>query len=267
MPAVFPIPGVPPRVLQVELGNHRLRASAWMTLLACAGCIAFGLLGRWQWHRAAEKRALEAAFAAGSLQPPTELGARSTADLPRYAAVRVHGQYDWRHQFLLDNMGHAGVTGYQVLTPLLLDDGRVLLVNRGWLPLPEGRRDRLPEIAPLPYIGPPQGAPGEGGGGRIDLLPVAAISMGHAAPDAGPVWPKRTSFPTTAELAAALGRPIEPRELLLAAGEPQGYLRDWQPAGEGFGPTRHLAYALQWWAFAALTLFLYLFLNIERRQA
>jgi surfeit locus 1 family protein len=252
-------------VLQVELRHHRLRAGAWMTVLACVGVLAFGLLGRWQWHRAAEKRALEAAFAAGELQPGTELGARSTADLPRYAALRVRGRYDWVHQFLLDNMGHAGATGYEVLTPLRLEDGRVLLVNRGWLPLPDGRRDRLPDIAPLPYIGPPQTYSVEHAG-RIDLLPSAALKMGHAAPGAGPAWPKRTSFPTTPELAAALGRPIEPRQLLLGAGEPDGYLRDWRPAGEGFGPARHLAYALQWWAFAALTLFLYLFLNIERRK-
>jgi surfeit locus 1 family protein len=250
-------------VLQVELGNHRWRAGAWMTLLACTGVLAFGLLGRWQWHRAAEKRALEAAFAAGSLQPPAALGARSSADLPRYAAVRVHGRYDGAHQFLLDNMGHSGATGYQVLTPLLLEDGRVLLVNRGWLPLPEGRRDRLPDLTLPPEI--VARAADTGVPGRIELLPSAALSLGRVAPDPGPSWPKRTSFPTAAELAAALARPIEPRQLLLGAGEPGGYLRDWQPAGYGFGPARHMAYALQWWGFAALTLFLYLFLNIERR--
>jgi len=252
-------------VLQVELRNHRWRAGAGMTLLACTGVIAFGLLGRWQWHRAAEKHALEAAFAAGTLQPGTELGARSTADLQRYTALRARGHYDSAHQFLLDNMSHSGATGYEVLTPLLLEDGRTLLVNRGWLPLPNGRRDRLPDIALPPAIGWPPPAAIELGG-RIDLLPVAAISLGHAAPDAGPGWPKRTSFPTTAELAAALGRSVEPHQLLLGAGEPQGYLRDWHPAGASIGPARHIAYALQWWAFAALTLCLYLFLNIERRQ-
>ena len=248
-----------PRVLHVELSNHRWRAGAWMTLLACAGVLAFGLMGRWQWHRAAEKRDLEAAFAAGTLLPGSELGARSTADLPRYAALRVRGRYDGAHQFLLDNMGHGGSTGYEVLTPLLLEDGRVLLVNRGWLPLPDGRRDRLPDIA-LPTLDAIELV------GRIDLPPAAAIRMGHAGPDVGPAWPKRSSFPTTAELGAALARSVEPRQLLLGATEPYGYLRDWRPAGEAIGPARHLAYALQWWAFAALTLFLYLFLNIERSK-
>jgi cytochrome oxidase assembly protein ShyY1 len=252
-------------VLQVELHNHRLRAGASMTVLACTGVLAFVLLGRWQWHRAAEKRALEAAFVAGTLLPGSELGARSTAELPRYAPLLVHGRYDGAHQFLLDNMGHSGTTGYQVLTPLLLEDGRTLLVNRGWLPLPDGRRERLPEVALPPDFALPSLA-AIALRGRIDLLPAAALSLGHAAPDAGPAWPKRTSFPTTAELATALARRIEPRQLLLGAGEPAGYLRDWRPAGEGFGPVRHRAYALQWWAFAALTLFLYLFLNIERRK-
>ncbi len=253
-------------MLQVELRNHRLRAGALMSVLACTGVLAFGLLGRWQWHRAAEKRALEAAFTAGTLLPASELGARSTAGLPRYAALRVRGRYDFEHQFLLDNMGHGGATGYQVLTPLLLEDGRTLLVNRGWLPLPDGRRIRLPDVAPPPDFALRAVSSIELSG-RIDLLPAAALRMGHAAPDAGPAWPKRTSFPTTAELATALARPIEPRQLLLGASEPDGYLREWRAAGDGFGPSRHLAYALQWWAFAALTLFLYLFLNIERRKS
>jgi surfeit locus 1 family protein len=240
-----------------------------MTMLACTGMLLFALLGRWQWHRAAEKRALEAAFAAGTLLPASELGARATADLPRYAALRVHGTYDDAHQFLLDNRGRAGATGYEVLTPLLLEDGRTLLVNRGWLPLPEGRRERLPDIALRSGLAPDAGPQHPGAiavSGRIDLLPSAALRMGHAAPDAGPAWPKRTSFPTAAELATALARPVEPRQLLLGETEPYGYLRDWRPAGAGFAPARHLAYALQWWAFAALTLFLYLFLNIERRK-
>ena len=247
------------RLLQVEFGNRSFRASVWMTALAIAGVLLFGQLGRWQWQRAAQKRVLVAAFAASTEAAATELGNHPIGALPRYTLLRVRGRYDGAHQFLLDNMSRDGAVGYEVLTPLQLEDGRILLVNRGWLPLPGGRREPLPDVG-LPT--PPALATISG---RIDELPVAGISMGRAPPDAGPSWPKRTSFPAAAQLAAALGEHIEARELLLAAAEPMGYRRDWRAAGSGFAPARHVAYALQWWGFGALTLCLYFFMNIERR--
>lgn len=243
-------------MLRVTLSNRTLRASWGMAALALAGAALFVQLGRWQWHRAAEKRALAAAFAVGSLQE-LPLGTASTSALPRYARVRVRGIYDAGHQFLLDNIIHHGVAGYQVLTPLRLEDGRTLLVNRGWVPLPQGRRDTLPDVTM---------AAGETVEvyGRLDALPVAALAAGTVAPSGDPSWPKRTSFPNAAQLAAALGTAVEARQLLLAADQPQGYRRDWQSAAAGFGPERHISYALQWWGLAALSLFLFFFLNVKR---
>ena len=55
-----------------------------------------------------------------------------------------------------------------------------------------------------------------------------------------------------AELASALGAPLEPRILLLDPQAPFGYVRDWQPPG--MSPLRHFSYAIQWWSFAALAL-------------
>jgi surfeit locus 1 family protein len=229
-----------------------------MTALAVAGVLLFVGLGRWQWHRADEKRALEAAYATGGADFASDLGERSTASLPRYTQVRMHGRYDALHQFLLDNMSHGGRAGYEVLTPFRLDDGRVVLVNRGWVPMPEGRRDRLPDLA-LPETGEINV------GGRIDELPAAAIAAGNAPPGPDSAWPKRTSFPTSAQLGQALGQGIESRQLLLGEGEPNGYVRDWREALIGFPPERHVAYAAQWWALAALIGFLYLYLNLECR--
>jgi cytochrome oxidase assembly protein ShyY1 len=37
--------------------------------------------------------------------------------------------------------------------------------------------------------------------------------------------------------------------VLLDPGEPDGYLRQWQPPG--FPPVRHIAYAVQWFSLAA----------------
>lgn len=228
--------------------------ASWpMTALTVAAVSAFLLLGRWQWHRAAEKRAGEVAYATGgaTLQ---ELGSRRTAELPRYTQVRAQGRYDGEHQFVLENLSHDGRPGYQVLTPLDLSDGRTLLVNRGWLPLTRSRSE-LPDVR---LQGPSTATPA----GRLDALPVPGIALGHQAPAADASWPRLSSFPTMDDLAAALGRPLESRQLLLNADEPDGYVRDWKKGG--FGPERHIAYAVQWWGFALVATALYLRLNWQR---
>ena len=260
--APFPGPGVL-RVLRVNLGNRTLQAPWGMVTLAVGGALLFAQLGRWQWHRAAEKHAYAVAFAAGSARV-VPLDRRSSGALPRYARVSVSGVYDAEHQFLLDNIIHNGQAGYEVLTPFRLLDGRVLLVNRGWLPMPQGRRDQLPDLA-MKSRGPDESPPPYTLSGRLDALPVAALASGTVAPGSDASWPKRTSFPTMAQLSASLQHPVEAQQLLLAADQPQGYARDWQPASAGFGPERHLSYAIQWWSLGALSLFLLFFLNVKRQ--
>jgi hypothetical protein len=56
-----------------------------MALLTLAGVLLFVQLGRWQLHRAAEKRVLQAAFDAGALQI-SDLGARALAATSRCAS-------------------------------------------------------------------------------------------------------------------------------------------------------------------------------------
>lgn len=240
--------------LTLTFAHGRWSASWFITVLALLAVLGFVRLGFWQWHRAQDKRAIAAAFEAGNATA-TDLGTRSTDSLPRYSQVRVRGRYDDAHQFLLENMSHDGQPGYQVLTPLLLADGRTLMVNRGWVPLGASRRDP-PNIALDAFVGEVSAA------GRLDALPVPGISLGHLAPDENAPWPRLTSFPTMADLSAALRRPLEPRQLLLNADEPLGYVRDWHPAG--LGPERHLAYAVQWWGFAVLAAGLYARLNWQR---
>jgi len=216
---------------------------------------AFLSLGRWQWHRAAEKRALATQFHTGAAQL-IDVSTRSSATLPRYSHVRIEGRYDGVHQFLLDNMSHDGYPGYEVLTPLTLADGRAILVNRGWVPLTQNRRE-------LPRIDLPTAlASSATVVGLLDHLPVAALAMGHVPPASGASWPKLTSFPTMADLSAAVRRPLESRQVLLDSDQPAGYVRDWKPSG--FGPMQHISYAIQWWLFAALALVLYAVLNRRR---
>ena len=234
----------------------RVFAPSWATTLATLLLLAlFVSLGRWQWHRGEAKQVLwdhfESTMSADPAPVPMHLDAA-----PRYLVVRMTGLFDVKHQFLLDNRFYKGAPGYEVLTPFKLLDGRIVLVNRGWVPF-TGYRDKLPDItieAPSFY------APGNIFG-RIDELPSAGLASGRAPPTTDATWPKVTAFPTHDELQAALGTKIESRILLLTS-KTYAYDHDWSPAG--LTPDRHFSYAIQWWGFALVLLVLYFGLNFRK---
>ena len=241
-----------------------------MTALVIVVLCVFITLGRWQWGRGEAKDVLAAEFAQGGGAVVT-LTSQGTRELPRYAQVRVRGEWEPDRQFLLDNRTRDGRAGYEVLTPLRLEDGRRVLVNRGWVPF-GGRRDQLPEVV----SGLPRGA-ATTVKGRLDELPTAGLASGRAAPATRGAWPRVTSFPSPAELAAALAGSdagaavdaatevrLEPRVLLMDAAEPAGYRRDWRPFARG--PEQNYSYALQWWSFGVLLLVLYGVLNTKRKD-
>jgi surfeit locus 1 family protein len=232
------------------LASRRFAPRLVPTLLALVAVACLTGLGTWQLGRAAEKRALLASFAAGEA-PAVPLPAANRAHA-RYLRVLARGSYLDDRQFLLDNMTHAGQAGYRVLTPLLTDDGALLLVDRGWIP-PGTDRARLPSVG--------VSAQARAISGRLDALPRAGLHL-EAPAEAG--WPRRISYPTQRELEAALGRRVYPEVLLLDAAATDGYLREWQPPG--LTPDRHLGYALQWYALALTLAVLYVVLHLQPRE-
>lgn len=213
-----------------------------VTLGALLLCALFIRLGFWQWNKGTARQEQWSKFSQGAGKAEV-LGTRGIDQVARFQRVTVAGQLDPDHQFLLDNRTHDGSPGYEVLTPLERADGRTVLVDRGWVAF-TGSRARLPGIA-LDTRGPITVT------GRADDLPAAGLPMGRAAPPVDGGWPKVTSYPTMNELSAAIGRPLEPRIVLLDPGQPDGYVRDWHPPG--MQPVRHWSYAIQWWCFAAVT--------------
>ena len=231
-----------------SLSGRRFAPRLVWTLLALAGIALFVSLGCWQLDRAEQKRALFEGFSAGDA-PALELPA-SFDPVERYRRIRASGRFDPRHQFLLDNMTHEGVAGFQVLTPLVLADGRVVLVNRGFLPS-SGRRDELPVL--------PVGDDAREVKGRADFLPRAAFEL--EAPAASG-WPRLVSFPRIEDVRAALGADVFPQILLLDPDEPDGLLRDWRPPG--LRPDQHVGYAVQWFGLAATVLATWAVLSFRR---
>jgi surfeit locus 1 family protein len=234
--------------------SRRFSPSWLMTLLTIVLCVAFVRLGEWQWHRGVQRQAEWDAFARGA-DTPIAPGSRALASLPRFKRISEAGQWDAAHQFLLDNRSHGGLPGYEVLTPLRLADDRVLLIDRGWVAF-TGSRAKLPDIT-LRHPGLISLT------GRLDNLPAGGLALGHAAPARDARWPKVTSFPTLAELAAALNHPVQPWMLLLDPAGADGYVRDWQPPG--LSPLRHWAYAIQWWGFAVTLVIIWGIMSAPRK--
>ncbi|KOF16659.1 cytochrome oxidase [Ensifer adhaerens] len=94
-------------------------------------------LGTWQMQRLQWKEGLLQAIAARRSAPPVTLAeiekiSAEGGDID-YRTVTVSGTFDHgkeRHFFAT----HNGRTGYYVFTPLNIEDGRALFVNRGFVP-------------------------------------------------------------------------------------------------------------------------------------
>jgi len=217
---------------------------------------AFVSLGNWQLQRASEKRALLDAFDSGSAI--ADAVAEATADAanryPRYTPLGARGQFDNRHQFLLDNVVQNGQVGFYVWTPLRLEgSGAAVLVNRGWFPLGAHRAD----LPPLDVGEQPRAVTG-----LLDRLPEPGLRLGGSGLSTD--WPRIAVYPRIDELRAVLDYPLYDYLLLLDAAAEDGFARDWRP--QLLPPQRHVGYAVQWFAFATAVLALFLILSFKRES-
>lgn len=238
-------------------GGRRVFAPSWsgivLTLLVVPALTSLGL---WQLRRADEKRDLMMHAAQGQ-QHTLVLSAANAATLPRYQHVSVSGRYDSARQLLLDNMPSSkGEPGYRVLTPLVLADHSLLLVDRGWLAIGMNR-SQLPaiEVSDAPRMV----------AGMIDELPRPGVRAGDAGISPHR-WPQLLNFPTYAELKGLFGPGLQARILLLDANAPDGYERIRQ-IDVGFAPERHVGYAIQWFGMAFTVLIIFVVLNFKRQPA
>ncbi len=113
--------------------NRRLFVPALVTLIAVGGVFSLGV---WQIERREWKKDLIEARAKALVAPPLTVTRALTADavVDLAPAVAV-GRF--RHDLEMTLVGRAAhnTPGVHIATPLVLKDGGVLLVDRGWVPL------------------------------------------------------------------------------------------------------------------------------------
>ena len=198
--------------------------------------VLFISLGMWQLERAAEKNELRKLF--GDEAPYTQ--PVNFESLKEFDRIQLFGRFLPERQILIDNIPLEGRLGYYVISPFRpsTDDG-VVLVNRGWV-----RKAGPGEDGPLITVDDEFKTVH----GLVGHLPRVAIRPGEAF-EGVQTWPRIGVYPTVDEIARELGESVLPVVLLLSPGDPNGFVRHWEP--DISGPMTHYSYAFQWFAMAA----------------
>lgn len=226
------------------------RPGTALTVLLALLALAFSGMGYWQLQRKAEKEALFEQFESA---PVLGIG-QALEQGERFARVEGWGSFDADRHFLLDNRMLNGRPGVHVLTPFTLGDGQVVLVNRGWLPMPLDRRS-LPEV--------PTSARARTINGRLNLLESGGPRLGEPDRPVAHQWPQLVTWLEREALGGALGMELPPWIVQLDADAEGGFDgRQWKAAT--MPPATHGAYAVQWFALAAAAVIIWLTLGYRR---
>lgn len=217
-----------------------------LTLLTAAALVACILLGQWQWHRAvdtleAERASLAAIITVTEAAPPGEplpassIGRRVTAvgDLDIDRTVLVSGRYD----------GSGGTCDW-VVVPLVLADGRVVPVIRGFVASPTSPEARAEVAHPLEVLGVIQ--PFESFYADAPVQPDGTL-LAINARVLGEVWGSVDLVPGVLVLADQVPAAAEaPVPVPPTFGPPPASL-----------PISNFFYAIQWWLFGAFALLMW----------
>ena len=206
-----------------------LRRPIWAigTVICVVLVLLFVRLGFWQLQRHDERRARNAAVESQMERPPVPVEASDR----EFQRVDVDGTWDDAGTVFVRSRSYQGRPGYHVVTPIVLEDGRAVLVNRGWAPDADAPAvagtaslDGMRRASQVREgIGPRD--PAEGTLTQVARVDIARIQQQY----------RRQLLPFYVEVQGDAGAeppfPVEPLEL-------------------DDGP--HLSYAGQWFIFAAI---------------
>lgn len=203
-------------------------------------------LGFWQFHRH-ERRVAQNALIADNLRAkpvPVEELTSPGHTVPRadyWRQVTATGTFDTAHEVVVRRRTSADDrVGVHVLTPLVLTDGKVVMVNRGWVPAAADQRS-FPEVPPAPrgevtVTGRLKADETTGASGIKDL---------KGLPD------RQVMLIDSEQQAALLGRTVLGGYVEQTAPEPAGNSPELIPEPDHDSIGAHMAYAVQWWLFTA----------------
>lgn len=231
----------------------RWLGAAALTIVAS---VVMVMLGNWQLDRYRERTGINTriddANSVAAVPLTSKLAAPTSAGTPgpdpgegvAWTKVTVSGRYDPTNEIQARGRTVGSKVGFEILTPLILDDGTAVLVDRGWVPAPDGGALESPVVPPAPT-------------GRVTVVGQVHLSESRPAPVErrdGRLDTRRISLP---RLATELPFPVYGAYVLLTEQTPVAdpafvtipipHEDSWQNGG----------YAVQWWIFAGMVYVLF----------
>jgi cytochrome oxidase assembly protein ShyY1 len=219
-----------------------LLSRRWVLFFAfvVALSIACVLLGRWQFHRLAERRdnndVIRTNLHATPAPVETVLTDRSPDHDTQWRTVTAMGMYDGDNTVLVKYITHDGNPGVEVVVPLRLSNGSAVLVDRGWIAGPDnGQRMPTPPT-------PPEGKVTVTGWVRLDSTNTSAATPHDRTVRTIGSAQLRPEFPYP-----ILGGYVSAKQETPTASHPP--IRN---DGPDLSDGPHFFYGLQWFFFALL---------------
>lgn len=232
----------------------RFRPTLLPTLMTLPALLVLLALGTWQLQRLAWKETLIA-------ERQTQLAA-VPAPLPQFtdaaAGGLAHRRFSVRGRFLHEQTlfygapAVGGMPGVELLTPLRLDDGRMIVVNRGWIPLDARQAAARPQTLT------------EGAVAIIGVLRPASTETGWFTPEPDRRAGHWFSYDVAA-MAAHLALPLLPAVLEAVPDAERGRL-PLARAAEVNLVNHHLQYALTWYGLALALAVIYTVYHLRREN-
>ena len=212
-------------------------------------------LGQWQFHRLDDRKASNAVVRANEGRDPAPVSdvlapGRAVPETEEWRLVTATGTYAADETVIVRYRTRDGVSGVDVVVPLVTPAGTALLVDRGWLATAQsGTTD--PSAVPSP----PEGEVTLTGWVRAD-----------GTGDSTRVTDQSARAVSSVAIGDALGREVYGGFVDLRSEDPapDERLEPVELPELDNGP--HFFYGLQWWFFGALALFGFGYLAYDERR-
>ncbi|MFI5682876.1 SURF1 family protein [Streptomyces sp. NPDC051636] len=217
-----------------------------LTLIALLLIPAMIWLGFWQKHRYEMRSARNQLVAEALSAKPVPVEkltspGHAVTRAEKYRTVTATGTFDTAREVVVRRRVNADdEVGFHVLTPFVLTDGKILLVNRGWIPA-NGAQTSFPKVPAPP-------------GGRItvtgrlmadETTAASGIKEIKGLPD------RQIMLINSEEQGRRLGAQVLGGYIQQTAPEPKGGTPEQiSDPGKEDAPLNY-AYMVQWWLFAA----------------